>query len=339
MSTSPLVSVIMATRDRPALAERALVSIASQRLQDFEVIIVDDGSSEAALGDYRRLCNQFGPRVRIDISVPSGSLGSGPAAVRNRGIRAARGQYIAFLDDDDEWIADDHLEVAIRGLRQTGAQFFFADMQGVREQKLLLPTWYAHPPELRGKPIVGDTGKLFRVDRAGMAHVFRHHMIHPDCWVIERQTLSELKGFNERLRFVEDLELGFRIVDRTKDALYRAEPVVRYRLPEGDAESLKYDALTILHQYVLAAQTVRASCHDPQVRRCARAREGWTLREIALELATRKQYPAALSFAWQSMTVFPAVGSAYALGSLLIESATGWAMPRTDGRLPSDHNA
>jgi hypothetical protein len=149
--------------------------------------------------------------------------------------------------------------------------------------------------------------------------------------VIERESLNELKGFNERLRFVEDLELGLRIVDRTNETLYRAEPVVRYRLPEGDAESLKYDALTILHQYVLAAQTLRAACNDPDVRRCARARESWTLREIALELASRKHYPAALSFAWQALAVFPAVGSAYAFGSLLMGSAKASAMSAFQG--------
>jgi glycosyltransferase involved in cell wall biosynthesis len=317
---TPLVSIVVASRDRPRLAARAIASIASQRFEDFEVIIVDDGSRETALAEYRQLCADHGPRFRLDTSVPSGSPGSGPAAVRNRGIRAARGQYVAFLDDDDEWTREDHLAVAVEALRGTGLSFYFADMQGVRGEKVQIVTWYPEPPE-QGGALVGDLARVFRLPRRLLIRVFRSHMIHPDCWVIERETLLKLNGFNERLRFVEDLELGLRIVDAVPEVVYRAEPVVRYRLPEDDAESLKYDKLTILLQYSLAAQTLRCVCRNPGVRRCARARESWTLMQMSAELASRRQYGAAVSFGWQSLFTFPTAGSCYSFLLVLVKSA------------------
>ncbi|MGC2332928.1 MAG: glycosyltransferase family 2 protein [Candidatus Acidiferrales bacterium] len=92
---APLFSVILPTRDRPEMLPRAVSSVLSQSLPDFELIIVDDGSvkpCDAGLpGDAR---------IRILRNVPS----LGVAHARNMGIQAARGRYISFLDDDDEYL-------------------------------------------------------------------------------------------------------------------------------------------------------------------------------------------------------------------------------------------
>jgi glycosyltransferase involved in cell wall biosynthesis len=324
MQGEPVVSVVMATRDRPALAARALQSIAAQRFQDYEVIVVDDGSAAATLEEYRKLISGLGPRFLLDTSVPSGSPGSGPAAVRNRGIRRSTGAFVAFLDDDDLWIADDHLAVAVEAVTAQDADFFFADMQGVRSDRVHIPTWYASPPQ-RGATRVGDAeSDVYVLVLDAIVEIFRHHMIHPDCWVVKRELLRRIGGFNERLRFVEDLELGMRLGDSAHKILYRAAPVVHYRLPESDAESLKYDKLTILLQYCLAAQTLRTSCVTKPFKRCARARESWSLRQIASELLTRGDARGARSFSWQAFATFPTKGSLTALASSLA-SRTGAA--------------
>lgn len=92
---APLVSVIVPTRDRPALLAEALASLAAQTLADFECIVVDDGGAHgvALPADARfRL-------VRRDWS-------GGAAAARNTGIAEARGRYVAFLDDDDCYLPE-----------------------------------------------------------------------------------------------------------------------------------------------------------------------------------------------------------------------------------------
>jgi hypothetical protein len=76
--------------------------------------------------------------------------------------------------------------------------------------------------------------------------------------------------------------LGLRIVDVVADVAYRAEPVVRCRLPADDTENLSYDKLTILLQYPLGAQTLRSFCRVAGVRHCAR--DAWTLIQTVAEL-------------------------------------------------------
>src|ERR671936_561680 len=105
---APQVSVVLPTRDRPSELSRALSSTRSQRGVTSEVIVVDDGSVPpvAVPEDGVRL-------IRI---APS----CGVAHARNRGIAAARGEWIALLDDDDVW-APDRLRRMLTVARATGA--------------------------------------------------------------------------------------------------------------------------------------------------------------------------------------------------------------------------
>jgi glycosyltransferase involved in cell wall biosynthesis len=93
----PLISVIIATKGRPMLVMRAIASVLSQTVADLELIVVMDGEdSETAT----RLMAITDPRLRVYVNPVS--LGSGPT--RNVGAGHAAGQWIAFLDDDDEWL-------------------------------------------------------------------------------------------------------------------------------------------------------------------------------------------------------------------------------------------
>ncbi|MEY2458766.1 MAG: hypothetical protein QOG30_596 [Acidimicrobiaceae bacterium] len=98
-SDSPLVSVVIPTRDRRELLQRSVESVLAQTVRDFECIVVDDGSTD---GTHEWLASLDDPRVTA-ITLPEG--GGAPHA-RNRGIHAARARFVAFLDSDDEWPAD-----------------------------------------------------------------------------------------------------------------------------------------------------------------------------------------------------------------------------------------
>lgn len=99
----PLFSVILPTRNRLEKLRRALSSVQQQSLKDFELIIVDDGSTD---GTTDFLANE---KVSADVTclprtiVIRNDTGQGAGAARNQAIRMARGELIAFLDDDDEW--------------------------------------------------------------------------------------------------------------------------------------------------------------------------------------------------------------------------------------------
>ena len=96
MSEAPKVSVIIPTHNRAALLPRAVDSVLAQTYDDFELLIVDDCSTD----DTPAVIAGFAdPRVRAFRHDAS----RGASAARNTGIGEARGEYLAFLDDDDEW--------------------------------------------------------------------------------------------------------------------------------------------------------------------------------------------------------------------------------------------
>jgi len=99
-SDSPLVSVVIPTRDRPDMVGRAVRSALQQTIAELEVIVVVDGpdlNTDAAL----KLIQASDSRLRI-VSLPQNV---GGADARNAGIEAAKGEWVALLDDDDEWMA------------------------------------------------------------------------------------------------------------------------------------------------------------------------------------------------------------------------------------------
>src|SRR5688572_17562331 len=94
----PRVTCVLPYYNKVRYVRRALDSIASQTLGDFEAIVVDDGSTDGGtdlITDFARL----DPRFRI-VRQPN----AGPGAARNRAIRQARTSLVAFLDADDEWM-------------------------------------------------------------------------------------------------------------------------------------------------------------------------------------------------------------------------------------------
>ena len=97
MTHSPKVTVVITTYNRAGLLKRAVESVLSQTYTDYEIIIVDDCSSD----NTQDVIAGFN-HPRIHSFRHDGNRG--PSASRNTGIALASGKYIAFLDDDDEWL-------------------------------------------------------------------------------------------------------------------------------------------------------------------------------------------------------------------------------------------
>lgn len=96
MTAALAVSVVVPVRDGAAHLAEALASVLAQDVEPVEVIVVDDGSTDRSA----EIAESAGPLVRV---VRQAALGV--AAARNRGVREARGEWIAFLDADDRWLA------------------------------------------------------------------------------------------------------------------------------------------------------------------------------------------------------------------------------------------
>jgi len=110
----PLISVVIPTRNRPNLVCRAIRSALSQTFKALEVIVVVDGPDEATANSLQELNDT---RLRIKPL----SCSQGVSVARNVGVDAARGQWIAFLDDDDEWLSN-KLDIQLRTAQESAFQ-------------------------------------------------------------------------------------------------------------------------------------------------------------------------------------------------------------------------
>ena len=118
--TGPRVSIIIPAYNRADVLPRAITSVLSQTFTDYEIIVVDDASTDETSAVAR---NFDGP-----VHVIRHEVNRGPAAARNTGIQATSGAYVAFLDSDDEWLPE-KLARQI-GLLDMSVKYFGASCSG-----------------------------------------------------------------------------------------------------------------------------------------------------------------------------------------------------------------
>jgi glycosyltransferase involved in cell wall biosynthesis len=110
----PTISVVIPTYDRRALLMEAVESVRAQTFAGWELLVADDGSTDGSADAVEALHD---PRIRV-LRLPHAGQA---AAARNAGVRAARGEWVAFLDSDDVW-APHKLAVQLDLTRAAGAR-------------------------------------------------------------------------------------------------------------------------------------------------------------------------------------------------------------------------
>ncbi|MEX0776680.1 MAG: glycosyltransferase [Phycisphaeraceae bacterium] len=309
-ATEPLVSIVTATRNRPQMLAGTLEAVARQEGVVWESIVVDDGSDAAALEANGVLVARLGPRFRLVPPAAAGAPGTGPAAARNRGVRAARGRYIAFCDDDDHWNQSDHLAVALEAMQQRGAEFYFTNMRGENGGQVTIPDWFPDSPQLvRGRK-VRDQPAVHEVALDDLMTVMRHHYPHPNGCVVAQSLLDQVGLYWERVDICEDVNLVLRLADRAGRILYRPDCVVGFNVTPRDSAFNRRPPIERWLACVYACQHARALVTHASVRRCARAIEAWNLRQLAQYLQKEDRRPAARWSAWQALAAYPSLGNA-----------------------------
>jgi hypothetical protein len=214
--TAPQVSVVIPTRDRwPLLSRNALPSALGQLGVELEVVIVDDGSSDET---PQRLADISDPRVRSVRVDPARrpKLVRTTAHARNRGIAAARGEWLAFLDDDDLW-APDKLRAQLDAAARRGASFAYSRVVAVDEHLRVLEIQPLPDPDelpsllLRGNFVPG--GGSNAIARADL--------------------VRQAGGFDESHVFVEDWDLWIRLSRLGRSAACSEVHVARVEHREG----------------------------------------------------------------------------------------------------------
>lgn len=136
---TPLVTVIMPVYNAERYMEQSIESIIAQTYQKWELLIVDDGSTDSSVQIMQEYCSRD---RRIQMILSTGN--EGVASARNKGIQAAKGEYIAFLDSDDLWKAE-KLEIQIHYMQEHNCGFVYSAYDVIDEknvyQKTITPYW------------------------------------------------------------------------------------------------------------------------------------------------------------------------------------------------------
>lgn len=221
-----LVSVVVPTHNRPEMLARALRSVVSQTYANIEVIVVDDHSDRPAkevvdrIGDARIRC------VRNERCV-------GGSMARNVGMAHAKGQYVAFLDDDDEFSPD-----KIRRQEEVFAS------SGVQKLAMVYT----------GMVVVDDQGRFLRYGRVGpKGNALKEHLLRNvaplPTSMVRTSILRELGGFSD-LACGQEYELWLRLLGSGYGIDYCSEPLLRCHEHSGQRitnASRHVDALRTLH--------------------------------------------------------------------------------------------
>jgi glycosyltransferase involved in cell wall biosynthesis len=218
----PAVSVIIPTFNRANLVAGAVESALEQTVSGIEVIVVDDGSTDSTAQELAR----FGNRIRV-----LHQQNAGVSAARNAGIRAATGEWIAFLDSDDRW-QPTKLERQLKCVEELGAKVCFSRC-------------------------IGDDGNIIRSDTDNVSVVGRQdgyfcfenpldflgrkgwHPVLPSM-LADRQLLEETGLFDESLAAAEDTQLIYRLAFVSRFA-YVDEPLVTIARTSEDGLTCNYD--------------------------------------------------------------------------------------------------
>ncbi len=193
------VSVILPIYNGAATIGRALQSVFAQSFTDYEVVTVDDGSTD----DTQSVLAGYGDRIHV-ISQSNRGL----SAARNAGIRASSGEYVAFIDDDDEWMPEK-----------------LARCAAVLDQdpNCVLAYTGALRVDLTGTPMPNQEGQTNGVDSPTMAQMLeRPWNVVPCQFVVRRTVLERCGGFDER--FVSTCEDLYFLLHARECGYFRGLP-------------------------------------------------------------------------------------------------------------------
>lgn len=300
--TAPLVSIVIATRERPQKLSRLLRVIQQQDLKAFECIVVDDASSQDTVRQYEDLWRELDDaRFTLHIRPRPG----GPAQGRNTGIALARSDFVAFCDDDDYWTRSDHLQVAARVLAATGGDFFFSNMQTSNEAGINNPNWYASLQKRKSSPALAQEPDVHALDVQDMADFLRHRIFHANTLVLRRELLSRIGSYWEKISFAEDHDISFRLADAARGVFFRSTVTADLDVSHHPSIARTYSEKERLLFSILAILHAESIIRHAALRRVARGNRAWRLLELATMNADDGAFDSAADFARQSLLLRP----------------------------------
>lgn len=220
----PLVSVVIPAYNRAHSVQRSVESVLKQTYQPFEIIVVDDGSTDGTTDVLQR----FGDRIQV-FRQPN----RGPSSARNAGVAQASGEIIAFLDSDDTW-KPEKLERQVTLLSNAGS---------------LVPCCVCNAETIADGPRGPDSFEIAGVKTAlGEGYwlnpaelIATRFLLFNQVAAIRREAFEKIGGFKEDMRILEDHDLAFRLSLLGPWAFIADCLVTKYDQPDGIGVQARQD--------------------------------------------------------------------------------------------------
>lgn len=282
-------SVIVATRNRPALCRVALRSILEQTLREIEVIVVNDGSIENHLPAYQALEQEAGGQARF-LKLQPRPNGHGQSYALNFGVSRARGRYICFLDDDDAWSDSRYLEYArdVIGHAERPVDLHLANqaafLGNTRQQG---PIWIEGLTDIlrvEGRQTDAQGAYTVTVDDLLRCGGF----CHLNTTIVRRTLFEEIGGLDEHTRYECDRDFYLRAIDRADLMKYMPRIMARHNIPDPATPSSMSTSVSILEKRIFQLRVLDKAillANHPAIRAHGRLHRAYTLKKIAEELA------------------------------------------------------
>lgn len=206
------VSVIIPAYKAAETIERALASVAAQTTKPLEAVVVDDGSED---GTFEKALAFREKMNGVDLKVFS-QENRGAGAARNRAVEAAAGDWLAFLDADDEWLPE-KLTVSMGEIEDKGLSLFAHNYTAVRE----------------GRENLVDCRARFEASGEPYAGLYRKGYLATSTVVVSREAVNAACGFDETLATAQDFDLWLKILREGAPFLVGAQALTRYHVTAG----------------------------------------------------------------------------------------------------------
>jgi len=207
-NSNPIISVILPTYNRGNVISRAIESVLCQTYKNIELIIIDDGSfdnTEEVISKYKDDIKY----IKQD--------NAGASSARNNGIRQSQGEYIAFLDSDDQWECN-KLQLQYEFFASNDVALVSTDSKTYFEDGSL-------------KKI--STRKLVNKSIKSFEDVFMHPYLGTPTVMVKKSVILDEGGFDETLRTAEDIDLFLRISSHNKIGYINKKLVNIYLSSDG----------------------------------------------------------------------------------------------------------
>ena len=210
-----IVTAVITTHNRSILLGRAIESVLSQTYPAIECIVVDDNSDD----DTAEVCSAFDKVQYIHIGAEESRGGN---YARNKGIKAAKGKYLAFLDDDDYWLPE-KIQKQVALIEQSKAKVIYCGRRNENVENDRIRYSYNIPV----KEYSGDLNRK----------IFSAIPTTTSALLVDKDTLIKAGSFDENLKFWQEYDLMIRLSQVTEFDFVE-EPLLVYSIDQGDTQRL-----------------------------------------------------------------------------------------------------